>query len=129
MKAARPRLVAGRADAAAAFHAAVVFEPCVMCGDEWDHHEAHHAVEAQVLRRICRTLGLSDAETLAVVYDPAFGVALCGPGTPNRCHERHTSAVARVPRHLLPERVFVAAHELHPEAEVALERAHPDEPM
>jgi hypothetical protein len=126
MKAKRARSVAGRPQAAHLFHVTVAQERCVMCGDEHGHHEAHHAVEAQVLRRICRSQGLSDAEALAVVYDPAFGVALCGPGTRNRCHERHTNAVSRVPRSRLPERVFVAAYELGPEAEVALERAHPD---
>lgn len=120
----RRRLVAGRADAAAAFRETVLQEPCLACG-AWGPRDAHHAVPAQELRRICRTLGLSDDEALAVVYAPAVGVALCSAGTPGRCHERHTNAFGRVPGHLLPERVYVFATDLGPAALAALEREHP----
>jgi cytochrome c553 len=43
----------------------------------------------------------------AVAVDVRNGVALC-----ERCHERHTLAVRRVPRYLLPAGVFAFIHEL-----------------
>jgi hypothetical protein len=116
--------VAGKADAAAAFRESVLQEACIACG-AWGPRDAHHAVPAQELRRICRTLGLSDDEALAVVYAPAVGVALCSAGTTNRCHERHTVAFGRVPGHRIPERVYVFAADLGPAALAALEREHP----
>jgi hypothetical protein len=120
----RRRPVKGRADAAAAFRDQVLEEACIACGSAGPR-DAHHAVPAQELRRICRSLGLSDDEALAVVYAPAVGVALCSAGTTRRCHERHTNAVGRVAGHLLPERVYVFAADLGPAALAALEREHP----
>jgi hypothetical protein len=126
-----PRRVPARAPAAAAFHAAVLVESCIVCAALVELGlrdvvpvrplEAHHAVPAQALRRIARSLGLGDVETAAVVYDPAIGVPLCVDH-----HGGHTSKLDPVSRHLLPERVFVAAAELDVEATIALEREHPD---
>jgi hypothetical protein len=128
LKRARKRAVPGTEAAAEAFYEAVLTDAvCVMCGADHGLFEAHHAVPKRHLRTICRSLGMSPVEALAVVYDPAFGVALCSEYGPERCHPRHTLGFRTVPRSRIPERVFVAAEELGVEAVVALEREHPDE--
>ncbi len=116
----RRRSREGIVDAAKAFRVTVCSEPCISCGATEDL-EAHHCVPAQVLRRICQSLRLEDAEALAIIYDPSIGVSLC-----SICHGGQTSKMNPIPRSLLPERVFVAASEIGREAECALEREHPD---
>ena len=124
-KARAKRPVPGRVEAAAAFRAAVLAEPCVMCRATGPR-DAHHAVPAAVLRRIARSRRLSDEACLAPIYASEVGVALCAEYTPGRCHERHTSAVCRVPADRIPQRVWTFAGRVGPEAVAALEREHPE---
>lgn len=56
--------------------------------------QGHHVVRQQHLRAKAQELGIDPAKLL---WDPRSGMALC-----RRCHERHTNAVARVPRDLVP---------------------------
>lgn len=112
-RAARRREEPGRAEAAAAFKVAVT-------GSLDSRMESHHAVPKQTLARIAGSLGLEGPAFWAVVYDPRVGIAL-----DPRVHEMHTTRVRVIPGDQLPERVFVAAAEYGPEAEIALEREHP----
>lgn len=80
-----------------AFHDAIVGEACVACGrTAWEaraagtRHQAHHAISQQRLRR----LGL---ERLA--WAPELALCLCE----EPCHRRHTDAVARLRRGMIPE--------------------------
>lgn len=119
----------GKAEAAAAFYAVVCHAGarCLACGRGHDagRLDAHHAVQAQTLRRIANTAGLEGAERWAVIYDPAIGVPLHGAFTRCAAHERHTSRTATIPRSALPASVIDAAEGLGPEAAAALEREHP----
>jgi hypothetical protein len=60
--------------------------------------EVHHVLPRQALRR----LGLDE-------WDPDLGLVLCSEPSPNRCHDRHTNAFARVPHERLrPENIAIA---------------------
>jgi 5-methylcytosine-specific restriction endonuclease McrA len=87
---------------------------CVNCGkavpldgDMWSWN-AHHPVEKQKLPPSLR-------------WDPRNGVVTC-----RRCHERHTTAAARIPGSRLPGRCWDFARELGGGWSDVLDRAHPD---
>lgn len=87
---------------------------CVMCGagpffadqDRWTW-QAHHPVHKQILPEERK-------------WDPRNGVVLC-----RRCHERHETWTARIPREKLPARCMEFATELGAAVVSVLERAHP----
>jgi hypothetical protein len=91
---------------------------CVNCGEKQRRNanswawNCHHAVPAQALKR--------ERVPSKYLRGTLVCVLLCF-----RCHERHTSATARVPYERIPIRVRVAARELGPWAEARLEREHP----
>jgi hypothetical protein len=93
---------------AAAWHAAVVHRGarCLVCGVR-GRLEGHHVLSQQAIRSYARTLRLSTAETQRILWDSRNGVAVCVG-----CHARHTNAVERVSRRLLPAFVFAFVEEL-----------------
>lgn len=89
---------------AAAFERAVKApKRCGACGHVATHPrmelDAHHVIPKSLLKRVERERGLAPG---VLVWDPANGMPLCSERTPNRCHDRHTLAVARVPRDRVP---------------------------
>ena len=64
---------------------------CAVCGYVGLWLQAHHVVERKRLRNLGRE----------VEWDSRNGLALCFDPAPNRCHDRHHSAQARVPRECL----------------------------
>lgn len=113
MKPHRAKKEPGKKEAARAFKLAV-------CGSLDSPLEAHHAVPAQVLKRIAKSKGLTGPAYWAVVYDHTIGVPL-----EHRTHERHTNRVAVIPGEQIPPRVWERAIVIGPEAVAALEREHP----
>ena len=69
---------------------------CAVCGYEGPHLEAHHVIEQGRLRR-------AYAEEIhdELLWNPDNGLLLCAEPAPNRCHNRHTLAVKRIPRSCL----------------------------
>lgn len=72
---------------------------CAVCGHARRAElQVHHTVEKAAL-----TLRGIDA------WDPRWGLVVCCEPAPNRCHERHTLAVRRIPRSALrPENIAMA---------------------
>jgi len=81
----RRRLTTARREQATRFHRSIHGKRCVSCGAPAT--EAHHAIEAQYLRR----------HYPLHVYDTRNAVPVCG-----RCHANHTAATRRLPRACLP---------------------------
>lgn len=100
LKRSRRRLTSEQRDAAAVFKASVQGRPCVVCGRSWPEMDAHHAIEASVLR---------DRHP-AFVYDERNACPICPRFEP--CHGDHTSRMRPIPRASLPESVEVFAAEL-----------------
>ena len=72
---------------------------CAVCGYEGVFLQAHHVIEQKRIRK----LGPE------VLWDSRNGLAVCCEPAPNRCHERHTLAVKRIPREALrPENLAFA---------------------
>jgi hypothetical protein len=82
---------------------------CVASGVIGVPLDAHHVIPKRLLRALERRLGLT-AGTL--VWDCDNGIALCAGAAGGRCHMRHESAFARIPRQCLPPQalVFAARH-------------------
>ena len=79
---------------------------CESCGDVEGPFDAHHVVPQRLLRPLERRRGLRPG---ALLWDPRIGLCLCSEPAPNRCHQRHELAVARVPRaRLRPETIALA---------------------
>lgn len=91
---------------------------CMGCGALGVRVEGHHTIKQQTIRREARSRKLDVATWL---WDPRNGIPLC-----ERCHEKHTLAVQRVPGYLLPIRVWEFARDLG--LEWALEKEHPMTP-
>lgn len=71
---------------------------CANCGHRGSGLEVHHTLPRQALR--ARRLPEWSTE---------LGLVLCDEPAPNRCHTRHTLAVARVPfERLRPENIEIA---------------------
>ena len=74
---------------------------CAVCGYEGLYLQAHHVIEQKRIRK----LGPE------VLWDSRNGLALCFDPAPNRCHERHTLAVRRIPLRCLRSENFEFADE------------------
>lgn len=79
---------------------------CLKCGGK-RRLQAHHAVPQQAVKSFAKTLRLSVEETQRILWDGRNGVPVC-----ERCHERHTLAVERIPRVRLPLAAFAFARTL-----------------
>lgn len=95
---------------AQAWHDATVRSPCAVCGARWEI-DGHHALKQQWIVPAARRAGL-DIER--VRWSTTNLLPLC-----RRCHSKHHSGMARVPREVLNR----ACPELHAFAD-ALGLAH-----
>lgn len=120
----RPRVQDDKdARAARAFKRAVARRRvCGVCGTDAGALEAHHLLEQQAIERwateAARRHGYDAGETSALrramLWDVRIGFLVC-----ELCHTRHTRAVKRIPRRLLPPAAWTYAQEV----DVLLERA------
>lgn len=137
LSAAKPPKATPLEEAARAAFFAALRPVCESCGHrpyEWERKyelEVHHVVRQQVLRRMARDATL---DPVLVVWDPRWAMTLCVEPAPERCHQRHTLRVRRVPGTLVPPQAWIAAEELDDALEAAgrprtaileLRREHP----
>jgi hypothetical protein len=126
----RPKKKLGSdAKLAAAWRAAALARSpvCERCGASWPL-EIHHGYEAQACRTWAKAEAVvtgEDPEIRArqLLYDDRNSWVLC-----ERCHERHTSWAARLPRAAVPERVWHFVMALGERAVIELERSYPEDP-
>jgi hypothetical protein len=109
-RARKRRLTAAERDAADLWQQQVKASGvCAACGAVGVPLDAHHVIPKRLLRALERRLALP---TRTLVWDAANGVALCKGIAGGRCHMRHESAFARVPRRRLPEPALAFATQL-----------------
>lgn len=97
---------------------------CPVCREPFrrSQMQVHHVVAQEKIRQYLSTLRLSRSELAEVrrrrQWDPRNALAVCVG-----CHERHTTATARIPMRVLPEEVWEFAAEI--ELEHLIERYYP----
>lgn len=74
---------------------------CAVCHYDGPHLQVHHVIEAERLKREFSDEGDGGWKLDELLYDPSNGLLLCSEPAPNRCHDRHTLAIRRVPRSCL----------------------------
>lgn len=82
---------------------------CQSCGYTGAFVDAHHALAKSLLKALLLRKG--QPCPLEVVWDPRNAMLLCSEPAPNRCHERHTLAMRRVPRLALRDEHWEFARE------------------
>jgi hypothetical protein len=115
---------------------AIVSEPgrCAVCGaTENDRGEdgrrklivlqGHHVIPQQVMRQLEQRLHLDEG---CLVWAPEIGMLVCTGPDSNRCHDRHTLAVKRIPRSCVPADALLVASALN--LDRLIERQYPIEP-
>lgn len=69
--------------------------------------EAHHVTTKEAIKRYARSKRLDRRSTVALLWDPSNGLAIC-----DRHHDRHTTAHQRIPLALVPAGALTFARTL-----------------